>query len=176
MRRSRIRRAGESAVGMLLLAKVGLMALLAALLLVAGAWTSWDTAEPAMFSDDAERGTFTVEKCGEDECHGSFTPRDGDGKARDGVTISKTVAEGQSEPLDVALRGDDRGDRGDGGDAAHAEVVRTGPAGMLYAWVPLAGALLLASVVVAGGLRLRRTAWVMALLGAGVMGASFLTL
>ena len=46
------------------------------------------------------------------------------------------------------------------------EVVRSGPAGLLYAWVPLGGALLLASVVVAGGLRLPRLAWVLG--GAGV--------
>lgn len=148
---------------MLLLAKTALMALLAMLLLIAGVWTSWDTAEPAMFSGERERGTLAVGKCGDDECRGAFTPGSG-GKPRDGVVISKTVAEGRGETLDVALR--------PGTD----EVVRTGPAGMLYAWVPLAGALLLASVVVAGGLRLRRTAWVMGLLGAGVMGASFLTL
>ena len=46
-----------------------------------------------------------------------------------------------------------------------SDVVRSGPAGLLYAWVPLGGALLLASVVVAGGLRLTRVAWVMAAAG-----------
>ncbi|WP_367125195.1 hypothetical protein [Streptomyces phytohabitans] len=169
-RRSRMRRAGESAYGLLLLAKAGLTALLVVLLLAAGAWTSWDTAEPAMFPEDGKRGTFTVEKCGTDRCHGSFTPRGDGGRARDGVSISRTVAEGRGRTLDVALR------TGSAGDGPDAEAVRTGPAGTLYAWVPLAGALLLASVVVAGGLRLRRTAWVLALLGVGVMGASALTL
>lgn len=164
MKRSRTRRAGESAFGMLLLAKTGVMALLTALLLTAGAWTSWDTAEPAMFAAERERGTLKVEKCGDDECHGSFTPGEGGGKPQSGVTVSKTVAEGRGATLDVAL------------DPGAEEAVRTGPAGMLYAWVPLAGALLLASVVVAGGLRMRRTAWAMGLLGAGVMGGAFLLL
>ena len=40
----------------------------------------------------------------------------------------------------------------------------------------LAGALLLAAVVVAGGLRMRRTAWTLAGIGAALIGAAFLTL
>ncbi|CAM5666301.1 hypothetical protein STENM223S_06092 [Streptomyces tendae] len=57
-----------------------------------------------------------------------------------------------------------------------AEAVRSGPAGVLYAWVPLGGALLLASVVVAGGLLRTRLAWVMALAGAGLLTAAFVAL
>jgi hypothetical protein len=57
-----------------------------------------------------------------------------------------------------------------------SHVVRTGPAGLLYAWVPLAGALLLASVVVAGGLRLTRAAWLMAGVGVAFLTATFLAL
>lgn len=56
------------------------------------------------------------------------------------------------------------------------EVVRSGPAGLLYAWSPLAGALLLASVVVAGGLRLTRVAWVMAGAGLALLTAAFVAL
>lgn len=47
-------------------------------------------------------------------------------------------------------------------------------AGLLYAWIPLAGALLLASVVVAGGLRLTRLAWVMAATAIALLTATFL--
>ncbi|GGY72133.1 hypothetical protein GCM10010300_14290 [Streptomyces olivaceoviridis] len=53
------------------------------------------------------------------------------------------------------------------------EAVRSGPAGILYAWVPLGGALLLASVVVAGGMRLARTAWVLGLSGTVLLTAAF---
>lgn len=164
VKRSAARRAGESAFGMLLLAKTGLMALLALLLLVAGVWTSWETAEPAMFSSTRESGTLTVRECADHECRGSFAPSDNEGERRQRVTLGQLAAPDVGERVRVALR--------PGTD----EVVRTGPAGVLYAWVPLAGALLLASLVVAGGLRLRRTAWAMGLLGAGIMGGAFLLL
>jgi hypothetical protein len=54
--------------------------------------------------------------------------------------------------------------------------VRSGWGGMLYAWVPLGGALLLAAVVVAAGLRMRRTAWTLAAAGAALVCGAFLTL
>lgn len=54
--------------------------------------------------------------------------------------------------------------------------MRSGPAGVLYAWVPLGGALLLAAVVVAGGMRLVRPAWVLGLSGAGLLTAAFVAL
>jgi hypothetical protein len=54
--------------------------------------------------------------------------------------------------------------------------MRSGPAGILYSWVPLGGALLLASVVVAGGLRLTRAAWVLAGSGFVLLTAAFLAL
>jgi hypothetical protein len=51
--------------------------------------------------------------------------------------------------------------------------VRTDPGGLLYASIPLGGALLLASLVVAGGLRMKRTALVAALLGAAILGGAW---
>jgi hypothetical protein len=57
-----------------------------------------------------------------------------------------------------------------------ADVVRSGPAGVLYAWVPMGGALLLASVVVAGGLRRTRLAWVLAGSGIALLTAAFVTI
>ncbi|MDJ1136565.1 hypothetical protein [Streptomyces iconiensis] len=156
-KRSRTRRLGESAYGVLLLARTGLMALIALVLVVAGVWTSWGTAGPAMTGK--ERGTVTVRTCGDDECEGTFRPAGP--SAPEKVLLARSVSGGRGETLDVAVKpGTDH-------------VVRTGPAGILYAWVPLGGALLLASLVVAGGLRMRRTAVGMGLAGVLVMGGAW---
>lgn len=157
-KRSRTRRLGESAFGVLLLARSGLMALIAGVLLVAGVWTSWGTAERMMAAE--ERGTVTVSACGDAECAGVFKPAGSGGKPEK-VTVARSVSGDTGERLEVAVKpGTDH-------------VVRTGPAGILYAWVPLGGALLLASLVVAGGLRMRRTAVAMGLCGALVMGGAW---
>ncbi|MCF6522232.1 hypothetical protein [Streptomyces sp. JJ36] len=158
-RRSRLRRAGESAFGVLLVMKSGVMALLALLLVVAGVWTSLSDARPAMSAGSGERGTLVVRECGTEECRGRFEPA-GDAGPVPGVSIGTAVA-AEGERVPVALRPGSR------------EAVRTGAAGVLYAWVPLAGALVLGALVVAGGLRMVRTAWVMGLLGAGVMVGAF---
>ncbi|MGP3976651.1 hypothetical protein ACTWQF_22105 [Streptomyces sp. 8N114] len=156
-RRSRMRRLGESAFGMLLLARAGLMALIALVLVVAGVWTSWDTATTAM--SGAERGTVTVKKCGEDECTGTFLNKKTSKPEK--VTVSEFVSGGKGQTLDVAVQpGTDH-------------VIRTGPAGVLYAWVPLGGALLLASLVIAGGLRMRKTAVAIGVCGALIMGGAW---
>ncbi|MGI5352872.1 hypothetical protein ACQEU8_32535 [Streptomyces sp. CA-250714] len=156
-RRSRMRRLGESAYGMLLLARAGLMALIALVLVVAGVWTSWDTATTAMTGN--ERGTVTVKKCGDDECTGTFLNEKT--SKHEKVTVSEFVSGGKGETLDVAVQpGTDH-------------VVRTGPAGVMYAWVPLGGALLLASLVIAGGLRMRKTALLTGVCGALIMGSAW---
>ncbi|MFG3260306.1 hypothetical protein [Streptomyces sp. NPDC048172] len=158
VKRSRTRRMGESAYGMLLLARTGLMGLIALLLVLTGVWTSWGTAKPAMTGK--ETGTVTVRTCGDDECTGVFTRKGAPGKPEK-VTVARSVSGETGESLDVAVKpGTDH-------------VVRTGPAGILYAWVPLGGALLLASLVVAGGLRLKKTALGMGLFGALVMGGAW---
>lgn len=164
IKRSRTRRASESAYGLLLLTKNVVMALLALLVLVAGVWYSWATAEPAMFTKNLERGTVTVAHCDDDWCTGAFTATDGSGRARAKVRIDKAVTDGQGDRLPVALkRGTD-------------EAVRTGWPGILHAWVPFAGSLLLAALIVAGGLRFRRTAWALGLTGAALLASSFATL
>ncbi|MEC4020119.1 hypothetical protein [Streptomyces sp. H27-D2] len=166
-KRSRTRRTGESAYGLLLAARNALMAALALLLLVAGAWSSWGTAQHAMLSKGREHGTMTIVKCSGDECTGPFVPVRGAGSARSDVTtvsVDKAVGHKKGEKLPVAVK--------PGTD----EVVRTGAAGVLHAWVPFGGALLLAALVVAGGLRMRRTAWTMGLLGAALLIGSFATL
>ncbi|AUA11727.1 MULTISPECIES: hypothetical protein [Streptomyces] len=163
-KRSRGRRAGESAYGLLLIAKNVTMVLVAALILAAGVWSSWGDAKPTMLTKGLERGTVAVSDCDDEWCTGSFTPAEAGGKAHGRVRIDKAVTDGAGDHVAVALK--------PGTDHA----VRTGIAGTLHAWVPFGGSLLLTSLIVAGGLRLRRTGWVMGLLGAALLGASFATL
>ncbi|QLH23750.1 hypothetical protein [Streptomyces sp. Rer75] len=163
-KRSRTRRAGESMYGLLLLAKNVAMTLVALLILVAGVWSSWSDAKPTMLTKGLERGTLTVSRCDDDWCTGRFTPGSKGSEAPAKVRVDAAVTDGTGERLLVAVK--------PGTD----EVVRTGTAGILHAWVPFGGSLLLASLVVAGGLRMRRTAWGLGLAGAAVLGASFATL
>ncbi|POX41587.1 hypothetical protein C3486_09035 [Streptomyces sp. Ru73] len=164
-KRSRTRRAGESAFGLLLVLKNALMALLALLILVAGAWTSWGSAQYAMLVRAKERGTMTVAACDDDRCWGPYVPTGGDGQRRAKVVLAKTAGS-QEKGRQVQVTVEPGTDR----------AVRTGPGGILYAWAPLGGALLLASLVVAGGLRMRRTAWAVGLTGVALLVAAFFTL
>ncbi|AWN27654.1 hypothetical protein RB199_36130 [Streptomyces libani] len=164
VRRSRFRRAGESAYGALLVARTGLMGLLALLLLVAGVWTSWHTAQYAMLVKARERGMMTVSACAGERCTGPYVPSAGEGRRLAKVSIAEAAAPDKGARVEVTVKP----------GTTHA--VRTGAAGILHAWVPFAGSLLLAALVVAGGMRLRRTAWVMGLLGAVLLGAAFTAL
>ncbi|MCH0564303.1 MULTISPECIES: hypothetical protein [unclassified Streptomyces] len=131
------------------------------LILVAGVWASWGTAQHVMLTKGREQGTVEVARCGEHTCTGTFTPWSPGSRARPPVVIERTVAVRRGETYTVVLK--------PGTD----EVVRSGPAGVLYAWVPLGGALLLAAVVVAGGLRRTRAAWVLACAGTALLTAAF---
>lgn len=51
--------------------------------------------------------------------------------------------------------------------------VRAGTAGFLHAWVPLGGGLLLAAVVLAGGIRNRRLTWITGGAGIALLTAAF---
>lgn len=161
VRRSRWRRLGESAYGVVLVARMGLMGLLALLLLVAGVWTSWSTAKYAMLVKGRERGVLTVSACAGERCSGPYVPVAGTGRPRARVSIAQAAAPEKGERVEVVLK------------PGTSRAVRAGAAGVLHAWVPFAGALLLAALVVAGGMRLRRTAWGMGLLGAALLGAAF---
>ncbi|MGY1454224.1 hypothetical protein [Streptomyces sp. SS8] len=169
VRRSRVRRAGESAYGLLLLARAALMGVVAAVLLMAGVWVSLDGTRQAVAERGAVRGTMTVAECDGWRCTGPFAPEGGGEGARAEVAVEAPVSYEAGERLPVALWPGREGSGGPGG----AEVVRTGTAGVLYAWLPLAGALVLASPVVGGGLGMRRTAWGAGLLGAALLGAAF---
>jgi hypothetical protein len=161
--------------GVLLLTRNIVLTLVALLLLVAGGWTSWQTARPALTGD--VRGTVRIAKCGEEECAGTFTPEAGGGSSAGAsgsagsagsrvrkVTIAESASGTVGERLQVALR------------PGTGEAVRTGPSGALYGAVPLGGSLVLAALVFVGGMRMKRTALVLGLLGAALMGASWAVL
>ncbi|MEU6079001.1 hypothetical protein [Streptomyces sp. NPDC047108] len=164
IRRSPVRRAGESAYGLLLVGRNVLLIGVVLLLMTAGVWSSWNTAQHVMLTKGRERGTVTIARCDAETCTGSFAPAGGGGTERPKVSIDKSVTHKTGERLLVAVK--------PGTD----EVVRTGWAGILYAWVPFAGALLLSALVLAGGLRMRRTAWVVGLLGVVQLGVTFVLL
>ncbi len=161
--RSRSRRAAEGAWGLVLLARMVGAALLALLIVVSGGWDSWRTAHYVMLTKGREHGTVTLARCGDTDCTGPFTP-DGSATARPRVTVGLPVRHHVGDRVPVVIK--------PGTDTA----VRSGWGGVFFAWVPLGGALLLAAVVVAGGLRMRRTAWTLAALGAALLAAAFLTL
>jgi hypothetical protein len=125
------------------------------LILAAGVWASWHNAQQVMLTKGRESGTVTITKCGDDVCAGPYTPVSTGSTARTRVVIDKSVAVRRGKTYDVIVK--------PGTD----EVLRSGPGGVLYAWVPFGGALLLASVLVAGGLRKSRLAKL--LCGAGVL-------
>ncbi|KES06128.1 membrane protein [Streptomyces toyocaensis] len=138
------------------------MGTVAALILIAGVWASWGTAQHAMLTKGRERGTVEVTSCGARSCSGPYRPLSQGSQLRERVVLEDSVAVEKGRTYTVVLK--------PGGEDA----VRSGPAGILYSWVPLGGALLLASVVVAGGLLRTRVAWVMALSGTALLTAAFL--
>jgi hypothetical protein len=138
-------------------------AVVALLLLIGGIWASWDTAQHVMLARGREHGTLTVVSCADEVCTGPYDP-DGAAGPRGGMTIEESVAVKKGEHFPVVVKPDSH------------EMVRTGLAGLLHAWVPLGGALLLASLVIGGGMRLTRTAWGTAVAGAVLLFASFLAL
>lgn len=144
--------------------RLAAMGTVAVLLLIAGVWASWGTAQHVMLTKGREQGTMTVTRCADDRCTGPYAPVSAGSTTRERVTILSTVAAKKGETYAVVVK--------PGGD----EVVRTGPGGLLYAWVPLGGALLLASLVVAGGLRLSRLAWVLGGAGFTLVTAAFVAL
>ncbi|MEU1625735.1 hypothetical protein ABZ746_10485 [Streptomyces sp. NPDC020096] len=159
VKRSRVRRMGESAYGLLLLAKLSAFAAVVLVVLASGAWMSWSWGQGA-WASGREQGSMHVVSCDDSTCSGPFTPS-GAGSARARVTIDKSVTKRTGETIDVwAVPGSD-------------EVVRTGLPGIAHAWVPFAGSLLLAAPVIAAGLRMRRVAWGAVAVGVALLAAAF---
>ncbi|WP_237538438.1 MULTISPECIES: hypothetical protein [unclassified Streptomyces] len=156
--------ARQASVSALRFGRVAAMGAVAALILFAGVWGSWGTAQHVMLTKGRERGTLRVARCAGGVCDGPFAPASPGARPRARVEIEKSVAVHAGTTYDVVLK------------PGTGDAVRSGPAGILFAWVPLGGALLLASVVVAGGMRLARPAWVLGLAGAGLLTAAFVAL
>lgn len=154
----------QTSVSALRFGRFAAMGAVTVLILVAGVWGSWGTAQHVMLTKGRESGTIKVTGCARKTCSGPFTPGSAGARARGRVVIARGVAVRRGETYAVVVK--------PGTD----EVVRSGPAGVLNAWVPLGGALLLASVVAAGGLRLTRLAWILAFCGLILLTAAFLTL
>ncbi|MDF3301654.1 hypothetical protein [Streptomyces tropicalis] len=157
-------RSRRASLAALRFGRVAAMGTVAVLILIAGVWASWGTAQHVMLTKGRERGTVRVTHCGADACSGPYSPVSPGSVARGRVVIAQTAVVHRGGTYDVVVKpGSDR-------------VVRSGPAGILYAWAPLGGALLLASVVVAGGLRRTRAAWVLAGSGFALLTAAFVAL
>ncbi|MEU9190264.1 hypothetical protein AB0D14_38230 [Streptomyces sp. NPDC048484] len=154
----------RNAVAALRFGQLAAMGTVAVLILIAGVWASWGTAQHVMLTKGRERGTMTVTKCAEDRCTGPYRPASEESTARDLVVLDSEVAVEKGRTYTVVVK--------PGSD----EVVRTGTGGLLYAWAPLGGALMLASVVVAGGLRMSRLGWVLGGSGLALVTAAFLAL
>nr|WP_247196680.1 hypothetical protein [Streptomyces sp. GESEQ-35] len=144
--------------------RLAAMGAVAVLILIAGVWASWGTAQYVMLTKGRERGTVEVTRCGADSCSGPYTPITPGSQARESVVIDKTVAVKKGRTYTVVVK------------PGSSDVVRSGPAGVLYSWAPLGGALLLASIVVAGGLGRMRAAWVMAGSGVALLTVAFVVL
>ncbi|MGV9761074.1 hypothetical protein ACWDUC_35395 [Streptomyces tricolor] len=156
--------ARRASVTALRFGRVSMAGAFAALILFAGVWGSWGTAQHVMLVKGRETGTVEVTRCAGDTCTGPFTPTSAGARPRARVEIAHSVAVRTGATYDVVLK------------PGSGDAVRSGPAGILYAWLPLGGALLLAAVVVAGGMRLARPAWVLGLSGAVLLTAAFVAL
>ncbi|MFF7053587.1 hypothetical protein ACFY94_35050 [Streptomyces griseorubiginosus] len=155
--------ARQTSAAALRFGRLAAMGTVTVVILIAGVWASWGSAQYVMLTKGRERGTVEVERCAEDVCSGPYTPSSHGSVARDRVDIEHTAAVRKGQRYAVVVKPGTR------------DVVRSGPAGVLYSWVPMGGALLLASVVVAGGLRRTRFAWVLAGSGIALLTAAFVT-
>jgi hypothetical protein len=163
--RSLARRLGDVARALLLFGKVAVLSAVVLLILAAGVWSSWKTAQYIVLPQGRERGTMTVAACGGNTCTGPYLPDNtGTGTVRAKVTIDKSLTRRTGEKIPVTVE--------PGTDV----VVRTGWAGGLQAWIPLGGALLLTTFVFAAGMRMPRAAWVSGLAGAALLGAAYVAL
>lgn len=140
------------------------LTLLTLLILVSAGWESWKTAHYVMLTKGREQGTVTLMSCADSTCTGPFAPSGGAGTARTQVTVSLPVRHKVGDQVPVVMK--------PGTDTA----IRSGWGGMIFSWVPLGGAFLLAAIVVGGGLRMARTAWSLGAAGVAVLLGAFLTL
>ncbi|WP_330461866.1 hypothetical protein OIB37_16135 [Streptomyces sp. NBC_00820] len=151
----------QASVSALRFGRVVTMGAITLLILFAGVWGSWGTAQHVMLSKGRETGTVEVTRCAGERCSGPFRPAAAGAPAHARVVLARSVAVRAGRSYEVVLK------------PGTAQALRSGTAGVLYAWVPLGGALLLAAVVASGGLRLSRVAWVLGGSGAVLLTAAF---
>ena len=161
VRRSRTRRVGESAYGRCCVARTWLMGRSRCCSWWRGCGRPGARRSTRCSPRARERGTMTVSACARRAVHGPVRAAGGRGPAAgEGVDRRRSAAPDKGERLAVAVK--------PGTDEVGAD---RGRPGFCTRGCRSAGSLLLAALVVAGGLRLRRTAWVMGLLGGGAAGA-----
>lgn len=102
------------------------MGVIAVVILIAGVWDSWGCAQHVMLSKGREQGTMTVSRCDGETCWGPYEPVSTGSRARERVDIERSVAVETDETYTVVVK------------PGSSDVVRTGPAGLLHAWVPSA--------------------------------------
>ena len=140
------------------------MGAVAVLILFAGVWGSWGTAQQVMLTKGREHGTVEVTGCGARTCWGPYTPLSAGSTARARVVIEKSVAVRKGRTYTVVVKPD--------GD----EVVRSGPAGVLYAGGPWGGAVWRGGGGGAGGLGRAGVGWVLAGSGVALLTAAFVAI
>jgi len=156
--------ARQASVAALRFGRLAAMGTVAVLILIAGVWASWGTAQHVMLTKGRESGTVEVTRCGEDTCTGPYTPVSEGSKARARVVIEKTVAVRKGETYTVVVK------------PSSDDVVRSGPAGVLYAICDEVVDTYSRISHVAGGLRRTRVAWVLAGSGMALLTAAFVAL
>ncbi|MFJ9040459.1 hypothetical protein ACIRF8_28245 [Streptomyces sp. NPDC102406] len=129
----------------------------ALLLVVAGFWASWGAAQHVMFPKGRAHGELLVERCAGSRCSGPLVSARGDAD----VWMRRSVGVKKGARIAVVVKPSSR------------QAVRSGAAGFFTAFVPLGGALLLASIVLAGGMLNRRLAWITSGAGLVLLTAAF---
>ncbi|NYI05987.1 hypothetical protein [Allostreptomyces psammosilenae] len=144
--------------------RVVAVCLLVLWLLGAAGWRGW-TGMSSVRSGEGVAGTLVVADCGSRWCVGAFTADEARGAGAAGAAPGEDAPPGQVR-IERSVLWDGVGARVPVVvDAAEGTAVRAGTAGVAYAWLPLAGALLLVGVLCGGGLGRRFLGWSTGLLG-----------
>ena len=96
----------QGAVSALRFGRVAVMGTVVLLILVAGVWGSWGSAQHVMLTKGREHGTIEVTRCAGDSCTGPYTPVSVGSRERDSVVIENNVADfvlGQAKVTDKTL-------------------------------------------------------------------------
>ena len=86
------RAARQTSTAALRFGQVASMGTIALVILIAGVWASWGSAQYVMLTKGRERGTMQVARCARDVCSGPYTPVSPGSEARDRVVIERSVA------------------------------------------------------------------------------------